>query len=117
MKGALSRDELIKQADKSIARVIEENPYLTPWGFVSKKDLEKTLPQDLLHPEYVKAFIECYTWLSCITEAKNISTYRSSYGLKHVLENLIGMYVPNGAFITAALALKMPYKLRLGKIK
>lgn len=48
-----------------------------------------------------EVFERCCLTLRSIDKSKKVGTKHSSYGLKHVLEEIIGDYVSNGAAICA----------------
>lgn len=49
------------------------------------------------------AFAACLTFLRQITPRKTINRHMTSYGLKHVAEDWLGLYIANGTFIAAAI--------------
>lgn len=52
----------------------------------------------------------CIEWISAQQITKNLNRYRSSYGLKHIVENWAGEYVSNDSFIEAIKRLGLKYK-------
>jgi hypothetical protein len=75
-------------------------------GFAAKKDLV----QESEAPSEVQVE-ECKQWLRGFARKKNLPAGRcpNSYYLKHVMEDAIGTYVTNGAFIQAAVDLGFKY--------
>lgn len=54
----------------------------------------------------------CKFWISkYIDRSKKVNKNRSSYGLKHCVEDWAGVYIPNGAFILAAVELGFEYSV------
>ncbi|HEY2406832.1 MAG TPA: hypothetical protein VGI10_12555 [Polyangiaceae bacterium] len=52
-----------------------------------------------------KQVADCRRWIRWfVRPRRTINQKRSSYGLKHTVENWAGRYVANGAFIAAAIA-------------
>jgi hypothetical protein len=103
-------------ARSDLARVAEEYPDLTSFGFgifrhyyprKSPAEREVLFAQeraDLLSNVGVEYFIRARKWLSVQLRTKNVNRKASqSYGLKHEAEQVEG-YVTNGAFIAAAIA-------------
>ena len=53
----------------------------------------------------------CKEWITKFTtKRKTINDKHWSYGLKHKVEKWVGFYIPNGAFIQAAVELGYDYK-------
>src|SRR5262249_33974988 len=63
--------------------------------------------------EDTATFTEVTTWLegSIWCKRQTINKQRSSYGLKHLAEQGLGEYVPNGPFMAAAIASRLDYQL------
>lgn len=57
--------------------------------------------------------VRAMEWLAPIETTRKTGSRRSSYHLKHVMEEQTGIYVTNGVFIAAALLLSIPVDLRL----
>ena len=55
-------------------------------------------------------FASCIRFLVQCREPRNSSERRSSYGLKHVVENHCEIYISNGALIAAVIALGLRYE-------
>lgn len=55
----------------------------------------------------------CKIWIrKFVDPRKNINKRRNSYNLKHFVEDWAGHYIPNGAFIQAAIELGFNYRNR-----
>lgn len=91
------------QTHKS-AKMITEN------GFGIKKDLAQSKAPSEAQVE------ECRQWLKQFARKKSLPADRclNSYYLKHVVEDAIGSYVTNGAFIQAAIDLGFKYSGIIG---
>lgn len=84
--------------------VLEDHPELTACGL----SLPKNAPDD---PVPFKEFVGAYNWLKeFVAMGKGRRDYRCSYGVKHWMEKLTGMYVINGALIAAGYALGLKEK-------
>lgn len=94
--------------------VLEVEPGLTPNGMKSDP---KTLgyeyngtPEEMLDEDVLTQFDLCKRWLASVTLIKSFNTRHTSYGYKHMVERWAGRYISNGAFIAAAIALKIPIR-------
>ncbi len=93
---------------ESYKKIIEKHPEITAdgYGIGSQPLTEKARKAEYLRSrrdllDYREAFETCLTWLD---QNPNFARNRTSYGLKHEVERKFpGVYVPNGAFILAAL--------------
>ena len=101
----------MKKCKEESGQIYKVNGILvTAWGFNYVLDKEKT-PPSREHIEICKQWIE--KW---VDEQKIINTYKTSYGLKHLVEKLNSeenVYVTNGSFIVAAAELGFDVK-RIG---
>jgi hypothetical protein len=59
-------------------------------------------------PEQVKA---CLEFLKNCAKSKTINSKRSSYTVKHICERIAGIYISNGAAISALIALDFTMKI------
>ncbi|MEU1216618.1 hypothetical protein ABZ424_30305 [Streptomyces sp. NPDC005790] len=82
----------VTQADLNALSVA--HPNLNANGYGPSAFAPKPVRLDEVQAAY--AWIAEQTWLTVPAES-------SSYGLKHAMERVTGMYVTNGAFIAAAL--------------
>ena len=95
---------MANEFEAKVAEVKTKYPDLTQFGFGGEGEVR------------MDAVNLCAEWLlkhDGLDRRKTINTASSSYGLKHVVERVMGQYVTNGEFICAALVLG--YKIR--KIK
>tara|TARA_R110002167_G_scaffold145982_1_gene337175 strand:+ start:111 stop:521 length:411 start_codon:yes stop_codon:yes gene_type:complete len=103
---------------KTLEEIKKEYPTLTSngWTYFSRTDNKKIASGDISkHPEEFKAI--CDFLNENIGHTKTVNTEgSSSYGLKHVVEDMIHHYISNGMFIAAALGCgyKMKYKSHYG---
>ena len=87
--------------EDKIKEVQAKHPTLTQFGFGGEGEIR------------LDAVNLCAEWLlkhDGLDRRKTINTASSSYGLKHVVERVMGQYVANGEFICAALVLG--YKMK-----
>jgi hypothetical protein len=97
---------------KEMRSVLKVEPDLTPNGMKSDRrtlgyDYDG-LPEELLEEDVLKQFETCKRWLSEVLRIKTFNQKHTSYGYKHMVERWANRYVCNGAFIAAAIALKIP---------
>lgn len=104
----LTREQLTVTASKLMLAVLKKEPLLSANGFETKK--RENSSTDLLNPYFLDQFVESYLWLAALSWRTTFNTAHTSYGYKHILENLIGKYISNGALIAGAVALGMPYQ-------
>ena len=84
-----------------IEKVFEQYPNLGDHGFDGSD----------LNSEFPTMVEKCVHWLADKRPTKTVSpSSPSSYKLKHVVENEMGGYISNGAFIAAAASLNFPIK-------
>jgi len=101
---------------KTLKQIKKEYPTLTSngwayWAFDRIDDGEIASGDISKHPEEFKAI--CDFLNKNIGHTKTVNTKgNSSYGLKHIVEDMIHHYISNGMFMAAALACgyKMKYK-------
>ncbi len=97
---------------KEMRSVLKVEPELTPNGMKSDR---RTLgydydgkPEEMLEDGLLVEFETCKRWLSEVSRIKSFNQRHTSYGYKHMVERWANRYVCNGAFIAAAIALKIP---------
>ena len=101
-------------------RVMEIEPTLTARGINSmlsireweKMSMEEAKQQlEIERKDFLQNFKEFETCCFLLSRFRKIKTpLRSSYHLKHVVEELAGEYISNGALIAAVIHLKIPIK-------
>jgi hypothetical protein len=107
---------------EDLLRAIEKEPYLTNFGIgifeqhrKSKEEREVEFEKERENlRQNLREFQLCCEWLSTQQPIKTIDRKsRSSYGLKHVVEDYYDHkeYVSNGAFIAAVIHMGIPYKI------
>lgn len=109
---------------KDIEKVIKQVPDLHIYGIGFVEELrgknigeEMKRLQKLLLEESKSCTYVC-DWLADKKKLKNINlNIASSYGLKHRVEKEYNTYIPNGAFICAAIFCGFNYKRKLGGVK
>jgi hypothetical protein len=97
---------------KEMRSVLKVEPDLTPNGMKSDR---RTLgydydgkPDEMLDEDVLTQFDLCKRWLANVARIKSFNSKHTSYGYKHMVERWANRYVCNGAFIAAAIALKIP---------
>jgi hypothetical protein len=104
-----------------IAAAMEKEPRLTINGIelndphLAKQNADAVFQhqREILRDE-TQAFAACLTWLAACKKRNTVSAGESSYGYKHRVEKCfseIGVYVPNGAFIAAAIHAGFSYEI------
>jgi len=103
-----------------LERVMAQEPTLNTIGFglsnikrYSPEEYKKELAanRDSLLAQ-VELCSKVADWLKAnVQQRATINSDRGSYGWKHVVEQEIGKYVPNGAFIAAAIYCGFKYKI------
>lgn len=84
--------------DLSVVTKIANAKKCDTWGFIWKRAEVPFTERDMVEVEL------CYSWIcENTTPRKTINTKYGSYYLKHVVERHYDHYIPNGAFIMAAL--------------
>lgn len=99
---------------QEMLKVLSVVPDLTPNGM--KSDLA-TLgyhydgkPEEMLSSELLQQFSACKNWLNKVVKIRSFNRNHTSYRYKHMVERWADLYVSNGAFIAAAIALDFPIK-------
>lgn len=77
-------------------------PNLSPFGF-------DYFPVQFSDDD-IKAVRLCMAWIKVHTRPLKTIRSEGSYGLKHMVERKMNFYIPNGAFIAAALILGYKYE-------
>lgn len=78
---------------------MRENEWLTYRGYESNEDLRRRLSEN--EDEFDRAV----DWVGRhMRRQQAMNQFRSSYGLKHICENMVGRYISNGVMIAAFLA-------------
>ena len=102
-----------------IAAVLEREPLLNSFGIglfydgVPRTILERATEIRKAREELLASEEECTLaceWLTARQKVKMINRSHSSYGYKHMVENAVGRYISNGAFIAAAIHCGFPYR-------
>ena len=98
--------------EKDLEKVMKENSMLGRHGFGKGKYGNAESPNELEPKEEIKfdEFQKCVKWMSENLEVKSIGSKFEcgSYEIKHMVENDLGGYVPNGASIAAGIFLGIP---------
>jgi len=83
-----------------------------PYGMKARQRTKKIKEGKRRLLEAEKQFEDVCGWLdSCIEKTEGINTYNSSYYLKHVAENRLGIgHISNGTLIAAAVYCGFKYK-------
>jgi hypothetical protein len=101
-----------KHTREIIINILQEYPELNDFGFglynsgrgltqSEKKNALGNDKKDLLNR--LEEFEKVCDWLSTKIKIKSINTKRTSYGLKHLVEQELGCYISNGMLIVAAI--------------
>lgn len=105
--------------EKDLQKVMEENSMLGRYGFGKGKFGYAESPNELEKNEEIKfnEFEKCVKWMSENLEIKPIGSKFEceSYAIKHMVENDLGGYIPNGAAIAAGIFLGIPITRTDGK--
>ena len=92
--------------------VIAEHPTLGMYGMSNGQDLDEDRAALAKSAGLVSAVAE---WMSKhLKPIQSINSRWTSYGLKHVCERSMGIYVPNGVFIAAAIGAGYPVRFTGG---
>lgn len=84
--------------------ILQAHPLLTLHGFGEYEDPCRASPGG--RRALLAAIAEIDTaraWLSGQQRIENLNLKQTSYGLKHMAERAMNRYIPNGAFIAAAM--------------
>lgn len=118
--------KMIKPIIKDLERVMEQEPTLTASGIDSmlsimdweKMNIKEAKQQlEIERKDFLQNFKEFETCCFWLSKFKRIKTpLRSSYYLKHVVEELAGRYISNGVLIAATIYLKIPIRFYAGCI-
>lgn len=99
---------------QEMLKVLEAVPDLTANGMKSDR---ATLgydyigkPEELLLEQSLQQFSTCQDWLSLVVKTRSFNLNYTSYSYKHMVERWADLYVSNGAFIAAAIALEFKIK-------
>lgn len=85
-------------------KIMNDHPALRDEGYDPLRAREDN-EYHLMLANCVEEFVAAREWIAKnLLHSKRINPRRSSYGMKHVMERDIGIYVSNGVFIAAMLA-------------
>jgi hypothetical protein len=82
-------------------------PALEPNGI---EGCERFFDEEANHDRYLDEIAACADFLSLLKRRKTLNPAIGSYGLKHRVEEVTGMYISNGSLIAAAIALEIPMR-------
>lgn len=102
----MENTEIIPETTReTYQNLIENNPEITAdgygYGTPTHEESRKALE------DYYEAFVASARWLQ---DHPDFDRSRTSYGLKHEAERAMGVYIPNGVFILAAIELGIRIK-------
>jgi hypothetical protein len=99
---------------QEMLKVLSVVPDLTPNGMKSDRATlgydYKGKSEELLLEQSLQQFSTCKDWLSKVVKTRSFNLRYTSYGYKHMVERWADLYVSNGAFIAAAIALEFKIK-------
>ena len=105
--------------EKDLQKIMDKNSMLGRHGFGKGKYGRVKTPDELEKNEEIKfdEFKKCVQWMSENLEIKQIGSKFEceSYEIKHMVENDLGGYIPNGAAIAAGIFLDIPIARRTGQ--
>lgn len=106
--------EDLNSLQQEMLKVLSVVPDLTPNGMKSDP---VTLgyhydgkPEKMLSSELLQQFLTCKKWLNKVVKIRSFNRNHTSYGYKHMVERWADLYVSNGSFIAAAIALDFPIR-------
>jgi hypothetical protein len=104
VRALLDRDEDLRLHGVFLPQLVNLQPQDSREAKVEKRKSEhKAQRTEMLNEAAIGAFIACCKWLDGAARTKAPNKTISSYGAKHVVEGLTGLYIPNGVFIAAAM--------------
>lgn len=94
-------------ARKLVDTAIQRIPNLTPRG-VGMSDTKRA---DMYKDSFLQMVSICAEWVKECKVRKTFNKNHSSYGYKHIVEELRESYISNGAFIAAAVGLGLDFRI------
>lgn len=95
-------------------KIMDDHPALRDEGY-DPRCMREDSEYHLMMANCVEEFVAAREWIAeNLLHSKRINPRRSSYGMKHVMERDIGIYVSNGVFIAAMLANEFKMEAKSG---
>jgi len=103
-----------KAPTELLAIALDRAPNLGVYGFDNPQGGMRPEHMNMGSDEFLRQVGLCAAWIQNRTLRKTIDTRYSSYWFKHLVEREAGEYIPNGAFIAAALGMGLQFSVSHG---